>query len=1147
MNTTFHSISASILLAALAGGAGIVTASDAHAVSLSIQQTGVLRGKVMLSDGTPASGASVLVIGTTNGANADDNGTFSIQGVKAGANIRISYIGCKTKQVKWDGKSSLDITLEEETGALGEVVVTAMGIARKASSLTYSTQQIKSDDFMRVQDANLVNAMEGKISGITLTPSAGGAGGATKIVLRGNKSIQGSNSPLIVVDGVPMTNNTRSQVTSGAKLATEGAAEGSDPLSMINPDDIESINVLKGANAAALYGSAAANGVLMITTKRGREGRLDINFTSNVTFDTPLLTPEIQDKYGATISTNGLSIGSWGNAMGGTDKRYTLDAPMASNFGEGTYEVHLRDRAENDIANFYRTGYTTNNSISLSGGTERSRSYFSYANSHAEGMVMANIYNRNTFAFRQNFKLWDRITIDANANYVVTRSAGRVGGGTVGNPIYDLYTMPRNIDLAYYRDNYSIADGTWYSADQTYYPQGAGAAVTGKATLHGGMQNWAFQTPGKNNPYWLRHMNRGEIGESRFYASIQGRIDIYDGLAFQARVSYDHSDYTNESHKTATTWDPASLNDYGRYWLNNSQTNEIYTDYLLSYNKTFSQDWNVNATAGWVGHTIKGTIVQTDAKATIDMTKNGILTELPTVINYFEPNAGGPGATTKRKTSNWDKAALFTAQVGWKDMIYVDGSYRRDWYRAFKQFSIMGTPDNYGYFGFGANAILSRLLGMDDTTYLKYRISYSEVGNSIPNNVFAAIPENLKNGTAGVGQYIQFYPYPEKTKSFETGAEMSFFGGALTADITYYNSALHNSYITIPALNGKTQPVNTGLVRNQGVELTVGYDWLIGNGWRWKTSANFSLNDNKIVKTYSEKGGAAQILSTSVANGVQVRYIEGGKYGDMYVNDFTRWRDDVYQYVVSSTNEQGDITQEIRYSSDPSVNGGDNTLIHKAGDVYVNSNGMPSFDGNLKYINKSGTSFVTQRGEKYSRYLGNMNSNVQLSWSNSLYYKDFSLYFLISGRIGGKVISLTEAYLDRLGLSQRTAAARDKAIAEGIYYADGVPGMYINEGRDLVPIQQYYEILGTDDASSYVYDATNFRLRELSLGYTFRDLFGNGKSLSLSVIARNLFFIYKDAPVDPDVSLSTANGLGGFEMFNLPAARSFGVNLKLNF
>ena len=1121
---------AMLLVAMLTGGVGSFVPTSVHAATSNVQQKNVLKGRVIDATGEPAVGAYVIVVGTSTGTTTELNGSFTLKNVKPGASIKVSLIGYKSQTVKWDGSSELNFTLEEETSNLNEVVVTAMGITRKASSLTYSTQMLRSDELMKVQDPNLVNSIEGKISGVTITPSAGGAGGASKITLRGNKSIQGNNAPLIVVDGVPMTNNVRGQANQAYNLTYSSVAEGSDPLSMINPDDIESMNILKGANAAALYGSAAANGVVMITTKKGKEGKLDVNFTSNVTFENPLLTPRLQNAYGAEVTSGGLTLDSWGAKLPGGGA-YTASVNAAPTIG-GTRDIHLRNSANDDIANFFRTGLTANNSVSLSGGTEKIKTYFSVANSHSNGMLESNNYNRNTLSFRQSYNFWNRVNIDVNANYVQTKTNNRIGGGTVGNPLYDLYTMPRNVDLAYYRNHISTL-GNWQSAERSYFKAdpvtGAYTETSGRSQLSGPLQEWAFQTAEKNNPYWLLNKNNSVSQDDRFYGNLQGRFDIYDGLAFQARVSIDHSRYSAEGKTYATTWGPQAMNDFGTYFLSNNRTNEIYTDYLLSYNKQI-QDWSVSTTAGWVGHVIESTNVNTYTNASFDTSQSYILKELPTVINRFDPSSGGAGGTTKNTSSNWDKAALFTAQVGWKDMVYVDGSYRRDWYRTFRQFSALGTPDNYGYFGFGANAILSSLFNWKDE-YVKYRVSYSEVGNSIPNVLFNSVTIDPRTGAASVLGYNNFWPIPEKTRSFETGVETQFFNNRLNVDLTYYNAAMHNSYLTIAASNGKSQPVNSGIIRNQGIEATVGYDWnnLIP-GLRWKTSVNVSYNHNRVEKTYVEDGHNKEMALTVAGGKVQVNYKVGRPYGEMYVNDYTRWRDDVYR------DENGGLNSEGR-----------GKLIHKAGDIYINDQGQPSFDGKKRYVNSAGNVRVDKGGERFGLNVGNMNSNVQLSWSNTFFYKNFSLYFLVNGRIGGKVVSLTEGYLDRLGVSERTGEARRHAEATGLKAADGSWGLAINEGRDIVNGRKYYEAVGSSSAIDYIYDATNFRLRELSLGYNWRNLLGEGKNLSVSVIARNLFFIYKKAPVDPDISLSTANGLGGFEIFNLPSARSFGVNAKLNF
>ena len=1151
------SVAKSLLMAAFMGTAFIMTTADAMAATaVQQQQYGTAKGTVVDENGEPVFGAVVFVVGTTNSTSVDFDGNFELGNVKQGSEIRVMLMGYTCKDQVWNGKD-LKFVMVEESTALDEVVVTAMGIMRKEKSLTYATQLVKADDLLKAPDANIVNSLEGKISGITITPSAGGAGGASKITLRGNKSISGENSPLIVVDGVPMTNSIRNQASDPTNITSGSVTEGSDYMSMINPDDIESMNVLKGANAAALYGSRAANGVIMITTKKGKEGKMEVTFTSNTTFDTPLMTPRLQNAYGANIAGDiSLAYNSWGDRLSGNgtytkdivgDKKFFYDLETGNH--TFTNNVHLRNYAKDDIAEFYSTGIMTTNSIGVSGGTEKIQTYASYSNTYSQGMISANRYDRNTFAFRQSYNLWNRLTLGANINYVQTKTRNRVGGGTVGNPIYHLYTTPRDTDMDYYKDNYEAANGQWYSSgdpsgkgDQVYYTYdkttNSYVEQKGHKLLTGPMQSYSYMSQGRNNPYWLTNKNFDESIEDRFSVSFNGTLKIIEGLNLMGRVSLDHSKYNNEGGRYATTFYNVGMYRYGSYWLNNSRTNDFYADAMLSYNKEFAEDWSVSATAGYVAHTTNSNNSGTSIfDATIDMTKNNVVTDISSVINRFEPSSGSAGVTSKGKSNNWDKAALATAQIGWRDVVFVDASYRHDWYRPFKQFAHLGTKESYGYFGVGANAVISDLVKLPRWwNYAKYRLSYSEVGNSIPNIVYSAVGINERDEAVGVSSRNPFTPEPEKTKSFETGLEMQFLRDCLNVDLTYYNSAMHKQYIEVGWSNGKTQPINSGIIRNQGIELTVGYDWKINKNWRWKTSANFSYNHNRIEATAKNEAGEDKDLVTSFANGrVQIAYKVGGSYGDIYVNDLARYEDNVYQ------------TSDGKYNT-----AGNGQLVHKKGDLYLTSHMDPNTETVKLEKNKTVTvdrwGYLTlEDKEQFSKKIGNANSPCQLSWSNTFTYKDFTLYFLINGRIGGKVISLTEAELDRLGASERSGEARLYAEKNNIRAKDGSLGMYLNDNKnDVISIREYYEFIATDDVTSYIYNATNFRLRELSLGYTFRNLFGDYKNLSISFVCRNLFFLYKESPVDPDVSLSTANGLGGIDMFNYPSSRSFGLNIKLN-
>ena len=1098
----------------------------------------LVQGCVTDATGDPLIGVSVIVKGATGlGVVTDIYGNYKINVKDRNATLVFSYIGYTSQEVKIGGRTNVDVKMADESSVLKEVVVTAMGIKRKETSLTYSTQQVKASDLNRVQDPNVANSLEGKVSGVTITPSAGGAGGASKILLRGNKSIMGKSTPLIVVDGVPMSNNTRGEVGSGSMLAV-GASEGGDALSMINPDDIESINVLKGANAAALYGSEAANGVLMITTKKGREGKMAITVSSNVTFDNPLLTPDIQNVYGASVSDGKLGVYSWGDKVANLQNKLVdirmnaekfpiLDTETGAVTGTQVNTVHLRNYAKNDLDDFYRTGVTTNNSIALSGGTDKMSSYFSYGNSHSDGMLPKNSYNRHTLSFRQDFKFFDRLSVNVSMNYIQTKTKNRPGGGIAMNPIYHMYTVARNIDMDYYRDNYVNAEGTWRSDPTGYYKMNSDNSYSwtkDRADLTGPQQNWAYQENGQNNPYWLLKQNNGVNKDDRFFGNVTGTLDIYDGLSFQARIGMDFSKYETDARRYATTWIPSGMEDYGRYWWGYSKTTEIYTDYMLNYNKTFG-DWDVSATLGWVGHTIKGESHSYDSgNATYYFANRQ---KLSTLVNYFSTSAGGPRTLSQSMTSDWNKGAVLTAQVGWKDKIYVDGSYREDWYRSFRQFKDRGTPEHYGYFGFGANAIVSSLVKLPEWfNYLKYRASYSEVGNSIPNQVYGVQTINYETGAYTASEWATFKdPRPEKTASFETGIESLFLNNRLSLDLTYYNATMSNLYLVGSNASGKKIPMNSCKIRNQGVEATVGYDFKFGaQGLRWKTSYNVSYNSNKILRTaYDEKTGKENVIASYVG-GVQVLYKEGGKFGDMYVTDLKRYTEASaakYNKRNASKIETGELTAV------------------KEGWYVLNSKGGVQMDSE----------------NTYGKFIGNMNSDWQMGWTNNFSYKDFTLSFLINGRIGGKVLSMTEAFLDGYGLSQRSADARLSAEANKVFadkvYGDNVLGIKLDDGSGrTVPVEGYYQSVGgvtPQDIERYLYSGTNFRLRELSFGYTFRDLFGANKNLNLSFIARNLFFLYKDAPVDPDVSLSTGTGLSAFEVFNMPSSRSFGFSLNVNF
>ena len=411
---------------------------------------------------------------------------------------------------------------------------------------------------------------------------------------------------------------------------------------------------------------------------------------------------------------------------------------------------------------------------------------------------------------------------------------------------------------------------------------------------------------------------------------------------------------------------------------------------------------------------------------------------------------------------------------------------------------------HFAYFSAGANARLSNIFELPrQINELKVRASYSEVGNSVPNLLLLA----SSNRNPVTGAYINNgvvsfkNPKPETTQSVEVGFDVSLLDRTINLEATYYNALMKNQYMTYPGAGNKTIFINGGKVRNQGIELTASYVLAPNRNFSWVTNVNYAFNDNKIITVARKQNGQPYKYEVDMGNlsGLKVKFEEGGSYGDLYAVGF--------------------MTDEI------------------TGEVIVDEEGNP--------FKKNGQA---------NEYLGNMNAKHTLGWANTFTYKDFQFYFLIDGKIGGKVISFTEAYLDYFGTSERTGQARDNAIANNLYWTseDGTvskPGMYIPGTTQIVPIESYYTTIGggTPIGRNYVYDATNFRLREVSIGYTFRNLFGAGKNLTLSANARNLFFLYKDAPIDPETSLSTQNALGNVDIFSMPTTRSYGLTVKATF
>lgn len=1051
--------------------------------------TGVVKDEF----GDPMIGASVRVANNPKqGAATNIDGEFNIAGVKPGTKLQITSVGYKPVEIVWNG-TPLDIDMELNTKMLDAVVVTAMGIQREEKTLTYAVQTIKNDEVTRIKETNFVNALQGKSAGLSITPNNSGAGGgASRIVLRGSTSILGSNNPLIVVDGVPMQSGPQGQVADGIDVG--GGKSGDDILSTINPEDIENMTILKGPNAAALYGAAANNGVIVITTKSGAEGTVKVDISSSTSIDRIAMYPRQQQYYGISgnSSTQFNQYAAWGPRIGTRSADEIASQPW------------LRNSARESINDFFQTGVTLNNGITLSGGTENSRTYFSYNNTYQSGIVPGNKFMRNNVMLKETFALFNKkVNIATSLNWIHQRTDNQPVVGKALSSVFALYRTPADVDMRYFKANY-------------YHPGVAGEfatdVVTGNPKLIGlPVQTWNWNVEYLNNPWWVTNMVNDKNKRDRIFGNITLDWKIWQNLKYQTRFSVDMVFDNGLNEEYATMYRPFFAPKGGKYYSSNSRTSDIYNDHMVTWNDRFADKFDVNVAAG-------GSFTRHYSR------NSSITTSIDTsgVPNMFLPsnaNSKKDGVTVGSATgagdswdyTDWSSALFVTASVGLWDKVYVDGSYRRDWCQAFQQFTDKGDYLSFGYWSVGANVLIDKFFNKDHQAapwldQLKWRGSYSVVGNAVPNQFFGRQSVNPSDGSIGVKPPTFDDPKPETTKAFETGLDMWFFNNKFNLDVTYYNSTLQNQFLWIET-NAGSKPVNTGKIRNTGVEISAGYRWAINKNWTWQTNANFAYNDNKILETYIQDNGVPYIYEVG-PKAFHVKYLEGGKFGDIYVNSFSR-------------DANGQIV--VPYGQDA--------------------------NGNIDYLN----AVPSMESGKYETYVGNTASPYQVGWSNTLTFKNWTLYFLIDGRIGGKVMSLTEPDLDRFGISTRSAdyrlAAENNPDLQ-YYTPDGekVLLMYLPDGSGRkISVQRYFETIGQNPMEDHVYNATNFRMRDISLSYSLPNLFGTSKGMTAQFSVKNAFFLYKDSPVDPDISVSAASGFSGIDSYALPTLRSYCITLKFNF
>ena len=995
-----------------------------------------VHGTVIDVSSFPVPGVSVFVKGTTIGTTTDLDGLFSltVPGDLLGGRLVFSSIGYSDVEISIGNRRTFDVTLREATVELEATVVTALGIRRDQKALSYNVQEVKADQVTTVKDANFINSLSGKVAGVTINASSSGVGGASKVVLRGNKSISQSSNALYVIDGVPMYNFGGG---GGTEFDSKGATES---IADINPEDIESISVLTGAAAAALYGSEAANGAIMITTKKGQAGKMNVAFSSNTEFLTPFVLPEFQTRYGTGL--NGKS----------GDQTYSWGAYLPES---ARYNYHPRD--------FFQTGTTYTNAFSLSGGTDKNQTYFSAAAVNSDGIIPNNKYDRYNFTFRNtSYFLQDKLRLDFNGSYIMQKDQNMTNQGVYANPLTSIYLFPRGNDFSIYQSYERYNPGT------KMMEQFWSDALAGDLRMQ--------------NPYWIAYRNLRNNDKHRYMLGLTASYDILDWLNVAGRVKVDNAGniYTQKLYATTEpTISEGGSN--GHYTEARTEEAQVYADIIANINKTFGEDWSVVANVGASINNIK----------TNTLTYGGPIQEdgLANVFNVFDLD----NVKSRASKSGWNdetQSVFASVEVGWKKMLYLTLTGRNDW--ASQLAGSSSEKTGFFYPSVGLSWVPTSHWELGPVSYLKVRGSIAEVG--MPYQRFLTIETYEYDAISRIWKDKTHYPIgdlkPEKTRTYEMGLETRLWQDVSLNASWYLADTFNQTFDPAlpPSSAYSTMYLQTGAVRNTGVELALGYNhtwgrfgWDSNFTWSWNKNRIMALAEDAVNPVTGEKLNLDELRIKGLGKAMYILK-KGGTLGDLYTTSSI------------ASNQHGYV--EIDNEGKPLMIETDNEIL-----------------------------------------LGTVFPKYNLAWRNDFTFAGLHLGILFSGRIGGICYSATQANLDLYGVSEASAAARDAG------------GVLVN-GRDWVDPQKWYQSLGSQSGlpQFYTYSATNFRLQEVSLGYTLpRKWFRNFMSATVSLVGNNLWMIYCKAPFDPESVATTGNNYQGIDYFMMPSLRRIGFNIKLNF
>jgi len=1070
-------------------------------------QANVITGTVTSAeDGSPLPGVSVVVRGTTIGIITDVDGNYSLAVPETAIKLMFTFVGMKTVEETIGGRSVIDVILEVDILGLEEVVVTSLGITRVKKALGYSVQDISGDELIIARESNVVNSLQGRLAGVQITNSSGNVSSGSRIIIRGMSTLTGNNMPLFVVDGVPIINSYSSV---GSYSGTDYGNSTMD----VNPSDIESISVLKGANAAALYGSRAVNGVVMITTKSGklkpgaRKG-LGISFESNWMWSSPLKLPDFQDLYGQGYDGEFVYVdGQWGGVNDGIDESWgpPLDGRLIAQF-DSPYDPVTGVRTPtpwiahpDNIKDIFQTGLTATNTLTLQGADDKANFRLSVGNQDVKGMLPNTDLKKNNVTFSAGLNVTSKFRVNASANYISNKSDNIMTAGYTSAGVFQstCQWFGRQVDMQSLKDHWEEIDPV---TNEPY--------------------NWNHSY--HDNPYWTLYKNTNSRDRDRLIGNVNFRYDFTTFLSLEGMVGNDvySQKITERRAKGSHDWPE------GRFSSYLTTRNQMIARTQLNFNKDFG-DFSVVALVG-------GEYNHYNYHENNTYVSKLIIPDL-----YAVSNAAVAATTGMSETHTELQSAFATVNLGFRNYLFLDLTARNDW-------SSTLPADNNSYFYPSASLgfVVTEALGLQSNilSYAKLRASYAEVGGSAGayalKGTYGADDPFLGNPSLTyTGTLPPLGLLPQQKKSIEAGIDLKFLSNRIRLDATYYKENTKNQImnISISRMSGfNYQTINAGNIQNQGVELTLGLTPVKTSDFRWDIMVNWAMNKNKVIEL-SE--GIDDLYLIDASWGVRVYARVGEPYGQMMANDIVR----------------------------------ENAVIHYKDDAesvfdYVEYTGRPVVSTSGRLIQ---TPQRTLCGNVTPDWFGGVN--------NALSYKDFNFSFLVDFRKGGVQYSVTDWFGAYAGVTAETAATnangmnvRDPVadgggvLVDGVYgyvTSDGTPQFTDADGNDVpTPVENttyvgaltYYETDYWGKNGLSVFDQSFVKLREVILGYTFHDISALQKvgisSINFSLVGRNLLLLLDNMPhVDPENAISAGNTSVGMNSTPIPSARTFGFNLKFTF